>query len=211
MIKDWAFYFITDHTLTRRDVLADVSDALKGGARAVQYRAKRLEGAAMLKEAQAIRKITRDAGADLIINDRLDLALLVGADGLHLGQLDVPCKEARRFFKGIIGVSVGSLNEARKAIADGADYIAASPVWSTPTKEDAGAGLGPGFVKDLRALTTLHITAIGGVKRSNLHEVLGAGADSICAISATVATPSVAKAVTEFETAIRAFHGRGQA
>ena len=103
----------------------------------------------------------------------------------------------------IIGVSIGTMKELTRAVEDGATYIAVSPVWATPTKEDAGPGLGPEFINDVRQATDVHITVIGGIKKENLDVVLANGADSVCAISATVDTEDVASSVAEFEQAIR--------
>ncbi len=201
-MNDWNFYFITDEKLTLNNPLEDARAAIQGGTRVVQYRKKRGETLDMYLEAKELRELTRQKGVDLIINDRMDIALAVGADGIHLGQKDLPLKQARKHFNGIIGVSIGSLEDLRVAEEFGADYVAVSPVWATPTKEDAGPGLGANFVEKVRKETDLHVTVIGGVKMENVRDLVKKGADSACAISATVVTQDVAQAVSQFEKAV---------
>ena len=203
-MRDWAFYFITDENLTRRGIVKDVEGAIAGGAKVIQYRNKTGETLDLYREAKELRRLTVEAGVDLIINDRLDIALAVGADGVHVGQSDMPLREARRLMPdGIIGVSIGSIQELEDALEGGATYVAVSPVWATPTKEDAGPGLGPEFISEVRSRTDVHVTTIGGIKRENLDEVLANGGDSVCAISATVGTDDVVGAVAWFEDAVR--------
>ena len=208
-VRDWAFYFITDEDLTKQGIVRDAEDAVIGGTKVIQYRKKHGETLQMLEEAMELRKITWDADVDLIINDRLDIALAVGADGVHVGQSDMPVNIVRAHMpKGIIGVSVGSIAEAEKALADGATYLAVSPIWDTPTKDDAGPGVGPAFVSQVRKITDVHITTIGGIKEHNMNLVLEKGADSICAISATVGTKDVRASVERLETLVRKGRGR---
>ncbi len=204
MLNDWAFYFITDDKLTKKDPIQDTLAAIKGGAKVVQFRSKLSDGTVLYEKAMQMRTITKEAGVDLIINDRVDIALAVNADGVHLGPEDLPCSVARLLFPdGIIGVSVGSAEEAQQAIYDGASYLAAGAIYDTTTKADAGAGVGPGLVEEIRSITDMHLTTIGGITLNNLPNVLAAGADSACAISATVAADDVTAAVKDFEEAIR--------
>jgi len=203
-LKDWAFYFITDEHLTKKGVIRDVQEALDGGAKVIQYRRKEGDTLEMYKEASTLKKMVDTAGADLIINDRIDVAMAVGAQGVHLGQSDMPLEVARTLMpEGIIGVSVGSLKELERGLQNEASYIAVSPVWETPTKADAGPGLGTTFIKNARKITDIHIAAIGGIKMGNLDEVLSAGADSVCAISATVSVKDTRGAVEAFEKRVR--------
>ena len=121
-----------------------------------------------------------------------------------MGQSDMPLEIVRKHMPdAIIGVSIGTMEELSKASNGGATYVAVSPVWATPTKEDAGPGLGPEYIEKVRKATNLHITVIGGIKKENLDIVLANGADSVCAISATVDTENVASSVAEFEQAVR--------
>jgi thiamine-phosphate pyrophosphorylase len=203
----WGFYFITDSKLTNQSVAGDVKDALRGGAKVVQYREKGKSRSEMEDEAREILMLCRRVGAELIVNDDPKLALAVGADGVHIGQGDAPLNETRKALPGrIVGVSCSTADEATSAEMGGADYIAASPVFSTSTKKDIGRPIGLDGLRALRVATNLPIVAIGGIKISNVREVVLAGADSICAISATVGRPDIASAVEEFETHIRAAH-----
>ncbi|MFH0816699.1 MAG: thiamine phosphate synthase [Methanobacteriota archaeon] len=201
---DWAFYFITDSNLTRQGFLKDSEDAVRGGARVVQYREKSKPFEEVLAEAGELLRICKDSGADLIINDNPELAAAVGASGVHLGQCDEPLSAAREILpNGIIGVSCGTAQDVAKAEEGGADYIAASPVFFTSTKKDIGRPVGLEGIASFRAATDLPIIAIGGINLANVREVVLAGADSVCAISATVGPGDVAASVREFETRIR--------
>ena len=201
---DWDFYFITDSSLTRQDYLKDSEDAIRGGAKVVQYREKGRQVGELEAEARRLLAICREAEVDFVVNDSPELAAAIGADGVHIGPKDVPLSRARMVFpNGIIGVSCGSVEEVKRAEAGGADYIAASPVFFTSTKRDIGKPLGLEGITAFRIATELPIVAIGGITLANVREVVTAGADSACAISATVGTPDVAWSVREFEARIK--------
>ena len=145
--------------------------------------------------------------ARFIVNDRLDIALAAGADGVHLGQYDLPVAAARSLSPPsfIIGVSVGSVEEALAAERDGANYIALSPVFSTPTKDDAGPGHGLEVLREIKAAVKLPVIAIGGVNAGNVTEVVGAGADGVAVISAVLGADDVEAAARSMrELVIRA-------
>jgi thiamine-phosphate pyrophosphorylase len=199
----WAFYFITDSNLTRQGFLKDSEDAIRGGARVIQYREKNKSFKEMFAEASALFALCKIAGVDLIINDSPELARTVGASGANFGQGDGPLSEARKTLTdGIIGVSCGTVAEVKNAELSGADYIAASPVFFTGTKKDIGHPIGLDGLARLRAATDLHVVAIGGVNLANVRSVVLAGADSVCAISATVGTPDIAASIRKFEARI---------
>ncbi len=201
---DWNFYFITDSNLTKQDCLKDVDDAIRGGARVIQYREKNRSKTEMLAEARILVNTCKKAGVHLLINNSVEIALDVDAHGVHLGQLDMPLEEARRIFpNGIIGISCSSLADVSEAEAKGADYIAVSPVFFTTTKADIGQPLGLAGITEFRKATDLPVIAIGGIDLENLESVVKAGADSVCAISATVATENVAASVRDFEVIIK--------
>ena len=183
------FYFITDSRLTVRGVLADVRAALASGVALVQYREKEKPRDERRAEAERVLSLCRASGVPLIVNDDVRLARDVGADGVHLGQDDAPPSEARRELgaRAIVGVSVGNANEARIAEEAGADYLAVSPVFSTATKPDAGPAVGIDGVREVRAATALPLVAIGGLAIENIRAVVDAGADLVCAISASLA------------------------
>lgn len=182
------FYFITDSTLTVNGIVSDVRLALAAGVSVVQYREKTAAPEVCRQEALELLKICRAAGVPLLVNDMVELAAEIGADGAHVGQSDMEMAQARRVLgpNATIGVSVATVEEARAAEAAGADYLAVSPVFATATKLDAGSGVGIEGIKKIRAVTTLPLAAIGGIGPANVAEVRRAGADLICAISASL-------------------------
>jgi thiamine-phosphate pyrophosphorylase len=186
---DYSLYLVTDASLSRgRSVLEVVDAAISGGATIVQYREKGATTRAMVEEARALRDLCRARRVPLIVNDRLDVALAVGADGLHVGADDLPADAARRLLgrKGILGVSVGNPEEALRAAAAGADYLGASPIFATPTKADAPAPMGLAGLRALAAGTRLPVVAIGGINSGNAAAVLEAGATGLAVVSAIV-------------------------
>jgi thiamine-phosphate pyrophosphorylase len=193
------YYFITDNGLSRAGSVSDVRCALQAGTRVVQYRAKEAGTRAMLNEAAALKRLCRDAV--FLVNDRVDVALAVDADGVHLGQEDLPYEIARRLLgpKKIIGITVGSLAEALTAARLGADYLGVSPLFFTRTKPDAGAPGGLALLREIRQAVDLPLAAIGGITHDNAPEVIGAGADMVCAISQVVTHPDVGAAVERFQ------------
>ncbi|MDO9538248.1 MAG: thiamine phosphate synthase [Thermoplasmata archaeon] len=198
------FYFITDSSLTKHGALKDAEDAIRGGAKVVQYREKNKPFGDMVEEARALLALCRKSGVLFIVNDSLELALEVSADGLHIGPHDMSLHDARKAFDGIIGISCGSLADVKEAEKNGADYVAASPMFFTCTKKDIGQPLGLEGIALFRKSTELPIVAIGGITRKNVREVMLAGADSVCAISATVGTNDVQASVKWFVEAIAA-------
>jgi thiamine-phosphate pyrophosphorylase len=140
----------------------------------------------MLRTARTLLSITKPAGVPFIINDDFSIALEMGAEGAHLGQGDFPLHEARRMMQGrIMGVTVHNEKEAREAEKLGAAYVGASPIFPTGTKADAGKAIGLEGLKSIRAATKLPIFAIGGITLENAPSVIAAGAEGVCAISAT--------------------------
>lgn len=193
------FYFITDSNLSRQGVLGDVWEALAGGATTIQYREKNLDTGPMIEEAREIKGLCKGR-AILIINDRVDVALAIDADGVHIGQSDMPYHIARSLLGDdkIIGVTVHNLDEALAAESGGADYLGVSPIFSTATKDDAGPAAGLGLIREVKKRCALPIIAIGGITRDNAKDVINAGADMVCAISSTVATADVGGNVARF-------------
>jgi len=197
------FYFITDSSLTKQGNIPDVRAALSAGAKIIQYRAKGLQDKNALSEAREIKQLCDAAGAMLIINDRIDLCLAVDADGVHLGQEDMPPAVARKLLPGkVIGITVHDVSEAKSAEKEGADYLGVSPIFATSTKDDAGTPCGTELLRELKPVTSLPLIAIGGITPENLGKVLEAGTYSVAAISATVATDNVESAVRQFREKI---------
>ena len=181
-------YLVTDRDLVRgRSVVEVVRSAVDGGVTAVQIREKDLEAAAFLNEAAEVKKVLLDRGVPLFVNDRADIALAAGADGLHVGQTDLPAATARRLIgpEMLLGVSVSTEDEARKALADGADYVSVSPVFLTPTKPDADAAVGLAGIRRIRrAVGTAPVLAIGGIDTTNARSIVTAGSDGVSVVSA---------------------------
>lgn len=192
--KRWrGFYFITDSVLSQNGLIEDVRQALAAGVAMLQYREKNKPFSTCRDEAGEVQAMCRAANVPFIINDNVELARELGADGVHVGQEDAPAHEARMVLgpDAIIGVSVGSVEETRTAEAAGASYVAISPLFDTPTKADAGPGLGLETLRQIRSATTLPLAAIGGLNASNIPSAQDAGADLICAISASLANGTV--------------------
>jgi thiamine-phosphate pyrophosphorylase len=195
------YYFITDSELSRAGNSSDVWQAVACGVEVVQYRNKNAETRQMYEEAVRLREICRDSGSVFLINDRVDIALATDADGVHLGQSDMPCLAARKLLgqERIIGVTVHSLAEALQAESMGADYLGVSPIFQTATKPDAGKPAGIRLIEELRARVEIPLIAIGGINHSNAGEVVRAGADGLCAISCVVAKENVRDEILKFQ------------
>lgn len=194
------FYFITDSSLSKKGAVDDAKAAVAGGAKVVQYRDKEKGLIAFLSEACRIRDLCGKKSVLFIVNDEVGAAMLTGADGVHLGQDDMPAETARRILgkDKVIGVTVHSVEEAERAVKDGANYLGVSPIFSTMTKKDAGPPAGLDLLRKVRKSTSIPIVAIGGIKEENASAVIDAGADAISAISATVAQNDVESKVAIF-------------
>jgi thiamine-phosphate pyrophosphorylase len=202
---DWSLYVITDPRLSRgKSHLEVMRAAIEGGATAIQLRDKEASTRELIEVGQALRELTRERGVAFIVNDRVDVALAVDADGVHVGQDDMPAMLARKLVgpDKIVGVSASTVEEALQAEADGADYVSASPVFSTPTKTDTPPPTGleglRAFVETLR----VPVVAIGGINEGNVEEVIKAGAAGVAVISAVVAAPDIAEAAKRLRARI---------
>lgn len=198
---DCGLYIITDEILAPGCSHIQIAkESLSGGAKIIQLREKRRSGRELYAIAQEIRSLCSQYNARFIVNDRLDIALASGADGVHLGQDDLPLSAARRLAPRpfLIGVSVGTVEEAIRAEREGADYLGVGPVYPTGTKPDAGPPVGPELIRIIRAAVTIPIVAIGGITLSNAGDVLAAGADGIAVISAVICSPDIAAASRKF-------------
>jgi thiamine-phosphate pyrophosphorylase len=203
------FYFITDSRLSRKGVLNDVRNAIKAGVKVVQYREKSKPTREMFEEALLLRRICRDA--IFLVNDRIDIVLAVKADGVHLGQGDLPISVARKLLgkDRIIGITVHNLKEALLAQKQGADYLGVSPIFSTKTKSDAGKPIGIKKLREISERVRIPIVALGGISLMNVKQVVLSGADSICAISAVLDKPDVYRKILMFRKAFIDTSSRG--
>jgi thiamine-phosphate pyrophosphorylase len=196
-LVDTRLYLITDRMQTAGRVLpAVIAEALCGGVRMVQLREKDLDSCQLFELAGELRRVTREYGARLLINDRIDVALAVGADGVHLGRASLPVTVARRMLgrDQIIGYSAHGIGEACQAERDGADFVCFGPVYATPSKAVFGEPLGLGKLAEVVRNVKIPVFALGGVKISTTPEVMSAGAHGIALISAVMAAPNPAEA-----------------
>lgn len=194
---DLSLYLVTDNGLcAERGLVETVAAAIDGGVTMIQYRAKDRDLRSALAEAAKISELAKQAGVPLIINDRLDIALAVDADGLHVGQSDMPPGVARRLLRAgkILGISVSRLSEIETVDASVVDYVGVGPVFATATKSDAAAPLGLEQFAQLRRRISLPVVAIGGIGRDQAGAVIQAGADGIAVVSAICGTDDPAGA-----------------
>ena len=184
-------HLVTDSALCgERGVLAVVEAAVRGGARVVQLREKTLPTRAFVERARALKALLQPLGVPLIINDRLDVALACGADGVHVGQEDLSPRDMRRWLPdGLIGLSIERIEQLDAAERLPVDYYGASPVFATATKADAAPALGLEGLRALRARTMRPLVAIGGIGEHNAAAVMAAGADALAVVSALCAAP----------------------
>jgi thiamine-phosphate pyrophosphorylase len=199
-------YVITDEGISNGLSHAEVAKrAIAGGADVIQLRDKNYGCHELFFVGKALRALTKKTKTLFIINDRLDVALICGADGVHLGQDDIRARVARQIAPPgfIIGVSVGTVDEAVRAEQEGADYIAVSPVFPTASKGDAGPGHGLAALRKIRNTVTIPVIAIGGISLENAGAVIAAGADGVAVISAVVGSPDITRAARELKAIVR--------
>ena len=190
---DYSIYLVTDDgCLQGRELLDCVREALEGGVTLVQYRAKTASSAEMYAEALQLKALCDSFNVPLIINDRLDIAMAVGAAGVHLGQDDLPCAAARKILGEdyIIGVSAHNPAEAKAALQSGADYLGCGAVFGTATKADVKK-LGTDGLAAICKEKGLPVVGIGGVTADNYREVRAAGADGAAIVSGILAQPDI--------------------
>ena len=180
-------YLVTDRSLCLgRSVTAVVADAVKAGLACVQLREKTLSTRDFLDQALALKPILRSAGIPLLINDRVDIALAAGADGVHLGQTDMPYAAARRLLgpSAVIGLSVETWEDVTAAQDLDVDYLGVSPIFATPTKTDTKSPWGLEGLARIRAWSRHPLVAIGGLNAANAPAIIRAGADAVAVVSA---------------------------
>lgn len=186
---DYSLYLVTDRSLSGgRSSVDIVSAAIKGGVSCVQLREKECSTREFITEALALKTVLKRLGIPLLINDRVDVALAVEADGVHLGQSDMRIADARRILKPqmVVGISAESVADAIEAEKEGADYIGISPVFTTGTKSDTAPPLGLEGVRLIRAEVDIPLVGIGGINAANGADVIHHGADGIAVVSAIV-------------------------
>jgi thiamine-phosphate pyrophosphorylase len=188
-----------------RDAVDIARQALEGGAALLQWRDKRREKGDQLTDARAIGELCVQHSALLIVNDHVDLALVAGADGIHLGQHDLPVEAVRRIVppEFIVGVSTNDASEARRAEAGGASYVAIGSVFPTASKEpERTRAASPERVREVKSAVGVPVVAIGGINASNVGQVLAAGADAVAVISAVCSAADPRAAAAELRQRI---------
>lgn len=205
LVSRLTLHVLTDREWSRgRDVLSVAATALDGGATVIQLRDKIASTRALIEEGLALRVLTRERGALLIVNDRVDVALAVEADGAHVGQDDMPAGLARRLLgpDRILGVSAVNMEEAEEAVAGGADYLGIGPIFPSLGKADAGPATGAGLLTELTRRYTTPLVAIGGITAENASEVVRAGACGVAVITAVVYAEDITTASRQLRLAI---------
>jgi thiamine-phosphate pyrophosphorylase len=190
-------YVITDAGLSPGRSHLDIARAaLAGGADAVQLRDTSATAQNLSLMAAEIQPLARKFGAVFIVNNRVDVALISGADGAHVGQGDLPAREARRLLPrpAVLGVSAGTLEEAKRAVREGADYIGVGPIFPSTTKPDAGEAIGVDALRAIARAVAVPVVAIGGITPDNIALVIRAGAAGAAVVSAVVQAPDMAAA-----------------
>ena len=188
----FSLYLIADRELDKEMNMEKITrEAILGGTRVIQLRYKKAGARDFLRLAEALRKITKDLGAAFIVNDRVDIALACGADGVHLGPDDMPPGKARKILgkEKIIGVTVKNRSEAREAEREGATYVAASHVFPTNTKRVPYPPIGLEGLKEIKESVSIPVVAVSGMNRDNAYRVIAAGADCIAVCSAIMLSP----------------------
>lgn len=202
---DYSLYLVTDRGLARgRPTLEIVAAAVSGGVTCVQLREKDCSTREFIEQALAIKDFLKARRVPLIINDRVDVALAVEADGVHLGQTDMPLDIAKKILPDsmIIGISAESLADALEAEKGGADYLGVSPIFATPTKTDTAPPLGLTGLRAIRDAVRLPLVGIGGLNRDNSAAVIQNGADGVAVVSAVVGADDPAAAAGELKRVI---------
>jgi thiamine-phosphate pyrophosphorylase len=198
-------YLVADPTATRaRPLDAIVADAVRGGATLVQLRVKAPATRPFVEQARALVALLRPLGVPLVINDRVDVALAVGADGVHVGQEDMPAEDVRRLLgaSAIVGVSTTSAVQLRAVDPRVADYVGIGPVFPTGSKADASTPLALDGLAALCRASTLPVVAIGGITVENARAVIECGAAGVSVISAICAAPDPAAAARALRAAV---------
>ncbi|QMV41829.1 thiamine phosphate synthase [Cohnella cholangitidis] len=192
-MRDFRLYAITGEQFhPGRDIIEVMEEAILGGVDIIQLRDKTSEKPELLRKAKELRELTLKHGVTFIVNDHIDIAMEVDADGIHLGQEDLPLAEARKIVGGkIIGISTHAIGEALLAERQGADYIGVGPVYRTATKADVVDPVTVSYVREVARTIKIPFVAIGGIKLRNVDEVIEAGATRICAVSEIVGSTDV--------------------
>ncbi|MBM7624575.1 thiamine phosphate synthase [Sporohalobacter salinus] len=207
-MENWNLYLVTEEEMSAgRSTLEVVESAIAGGVDVIQLRDKEGDLSYRYKIGEKIRELTREAGIDFIVNDRVDLALALDADGVHLGQDDLPLSAARKVLgqNKLIGISVANIEEAVKAEEGGADYLGVGAIFTTESKQlkEDRKSVGLKRVKEIKSKIDIPMVAIGGLTKENSNKVISAGADSIAVISALTQAVNIQEKTEQFKAKIK--------
>lgn len=206
-LPDWRLYLVTDRGLARGRPLAGVvEEAVRGGVTAVQLREKICSTAEFVQLGRELKKLLAPFQVPLIVNDRVDVALEIGADGVHVGQQDMDAERARRLLGpgAIIGLSIETVEQARAAVSLDVDYLGVGPVFATATKMDAAPPLGLEGLAQVRAISRRPIVAIGGIGPQNVRQAIHSGADGVAVVSAICAADDPERTARQLRQSIDA-------
>ncbi len=204
-ISNWRLYVITDEHLSNRTHLDIAREAIAGGTDVIQLRDKQSAARKLYEDGIQLRQVTRETNIPFIVNDRVDIAQAVDADGVHLGQADLPVPVARRLLgpDKILGCSASAPEEAMQGERDGADYLGVGPVFEArKTKTDAGQPKGLHLIEQIKQVCQIPVVAIGGIHHDNARSVINAGADCLAVISAVVTADDVREATSTLKQII---------
>jgi thiamine-phosphate pyrophosphorylase len=195
---------ITCSSPSKKGIVSDVENAIEAGCKVIQYREKKKNTREMINEAKKLIEICKGK-AIFLVNDRIDLALAVNADGVHLGQDDIPVNIARIILgnEKIIGLTVHNIDEAILAQKQGVDYIGIAPIFNTYTKKDSKTPCGINMIKKIKNSVDLPIIAVGGINQNNVTDVIFSGADGVAAVSAVLDSSDVYDCVKNFINKIK--------
>lgn len=204
-IMNQQIYCITAEEYSNgRSNIEIVKQMIEAGIKIIQYREKNKKKLVKYEECKVIRELTKKANALFIVNDDVDIALLVEADGIHIGQDDLPIDAVKRLVgeEMIIGLSTHSLEQAREAVKKGADYIGVGPIFSTNTKKDVGSPVGFEYLDEVVRYTDLPFVAIGGIKEQNLYEVIEHGAKCVAIITDIISEEDIVSKIKRLKSII---------
>ncbi len=204
-------YVIIDPAMAQGRLEEEIArQAIAGGATLIQLRDKERPKGAQLEAALRLREICAEAGVPLIINDHLDVALAADADGVHVGQKDLPLTVVRRLFpQGIVGCSTNNVEEALRAQAEGASYVSVGRLFPTGSKQDTRPAT-PDTIRAVKQVVGVPVAAIGGISEENIDAVLAAGADLVAVISAVVAAPDIQETARRLAQRISEYDRRSE-
>lgn len=200
--KDKKVYLVTDYRIPFDELLKRVEESLKAGVRLVQYRDKNISSKVMCERGEALFKLCKNYNAIFLVNDRVDIAMAIDADGVHIGQDDMDCKLARKLLgkDKIIGVSTKTLKESKKALEDGADYLGCGAIYSTDTKDTSIISINE--LRKIRENINIPIYGIGGINTKNITYELKELLDGVAVVTAILNSHNIKETIDEFEAII---------